>query len=155
MKHLVAIALLVAACRGREEIPSSRAAAARPALAQATQADLARDLDDAEHHGTYTAVRQRWQGQHVQWSVIRQKSLCRSAEACHVAAFPIQRPARHGWMPGLAFLPGEYDRLATACGAAEQCEVVIDGTLSEIEGSGDKPTHVRFADVRVVSAKPT
>ena len=149
MKGLVVVVALVA-CRGHEE---RHAVATKPVLAHATQTDLGRELDDAERRGTWRELKQRWQGQPLHWTVTRQRSLCRSADACNVAVFPIMRPAPHGWLPALRFAPGEFDKLEASCGTAEQCEVVIDGTLSELDVSPELPTSLRLSGVKVVSAK--
>src|SRR2546423_6350801 len=124
--------LLVAAlcaCRGGDvrEAPASHASA-RPALAHATPGDLARELEEADRHGTWTDVRGRWQGQLLRWTVTWRRLLCADASACHVAAFPIQRPAKHGWMPALAFAPGELAKLERACGSQDPCDIAIEGT---------------------------
>lgn len=102
---LLLLGVALCACRGHDarEVSGARGVAARPALAHASQDDLARELDDADRHGTWNTVRARWEGQHVHWKVTRYRALCRDAAACHVAAFPVQRPAQHGWMPALSF----------------------------------------------------
>ena len=87
------------------------------------------------------------------WTVTRQRVLCKSPTACNVAAFPIQRPAQQGWLPALEMTATEFAKVEASCGAAEQCEMVIEGTLSELALSPEMPTNVRFADVRVVSAR--
>src|SRR5262245_58129837 len=99
MKRILPVLVLVACSKGddrRPPAPVAAAAAPRAALEHATQADLARELSDAERLGTWREVHHRWQGQHVQWTVTRQRLLCRSADDCNVAAFPIERPARQG-----------------------------------------------------------
>ena len=135
--------VVLAACA--QEQPAPAPAPRSPG----TQADLARELDAAAEHGTWFDLRRRWQGQTLRWTVIRQRLLCGSAEACNVAPFPIQRPATHGWMPELAFAPGQYEALVAKCGDAAQCEVTIEGTLAKLEASDDAPTRLRFADVRI------
>jgi hypothetical protein len=147
---VASLALTLVACRRHEE-PRASHAPAQLALAQASQADLARELDDAERRGTWREVRTRWQGQHLRWTVTRQRALCQSAERCNVAVFPIERPAQHGWLPALAFAPGEWGKLETACGTAPQCDVTIEGTLKQLEVSAEMPASVHLADVRVVS----
>jgi hypothetical protein len=133
--------------------PAPRDVAARPVLTAATQADLAREIEQADRRGTWREVRQRWEGQRLRWTVTRQKSLCRSADACHVAAFPIQRPAPVGWLPTLSLTEAEMAKISAGCGDHEQCELVIEGTLSELALSGDLPTSVRFVDVNVISSR--
>jgi len=55
-------------------------------------------------------------------------------------------------MPLLSFAPGQYDALAQACGNQEQCEVTIEGTLSELEVSAELATRVAISSVRIVPA---
>lgn len=141
---------LVAACTAEDRRSPPPAKQAAPALANATQADLALELDAAAEHGTWIELRRRWQGQKLRWTVTRQRMLCASAARCNVAAFPIQRPAIHGWMPELAFAPGQYEALAAKCGEAAQCEVTIEGTLAKLEASDEAPTRLRFEGVVVV-----
>lgn len=143
----------VAGCRGEDRPAPAPTAAAPPALAHATQADLAHDLDVAAERGTWFEVRRRWQGQRLRWTVIRQRLLCASADACHVAAFPVQQAARHGWMPALELAPGQYEALAARCGEAATCEVTIEGTLAELEASDEAPTRMRFEDVRLAGER--
>src|SRR5215203_4882951 len=104
--HRILPLLILVACSAedRRSPPPAKQAAA---LMNATQADLAHELDQAAQNGTWIELRRRWQGQKLRWTVIRQRMLCASAERCNVAAFPIQRPATHGWMPELAFAPGQ------------------------------------------------
>jgi hypothetical protein len=148
---LFVLVAALGACRGHDarEVSSARGVAARPALAHATQDDLARELDDAERHGTWNAVRARWEGQHVHWKVTRYRALCRDAAACHVAAFPVQRPAQHGWMPELAFAAGAFASIEQQCGSKEPCELEIEGTLARLSVSGDLPTSLKISDVRL------
>lgn len=151
--HRTLILLAAAcACGKTDRAPSAGAPAARPPLAHATQTDLARDLADAERLGTWSDVRHRWQGQTVRWTVTRQRLLCRSADDCYVAAFPIQRPAKQGWMPQLQFAPGQYDALAGRCGGQDPCEVTIEGTLSKLEVSPELPTSVQLSNVQILPA---
>jgi hypothetical protein len=152
MKRILPLLALAACGKGDDRTPPAPAAtaAARPALEHATQADLARELSDAERLGTWREVQHRWQGQRVQWTVTRQRLLCRSAADCNVAAFPIERPARQGWMPQLIFAPGQFDVMTALCGAAEQCEITIDGTLSQLDVSPELPTSVQLSNVRVI-----
>lgn len=150
-RTLPLLLVLAAACSAEDRRSPAPEAARPPALAHATQLDLAKELDDADVHGTWTEVKRRWTGQVLRWSVIRQRVLCRSAEACNVLPFPIQRPAKYGWLPQLVFAPGQYAALDAACGAAEICEVSIEGTLARLEVSGDQPTNLRLDNVRVVT----
>ena len=121
----------------------------------ASQTDLARELDEADRRGTQASVRQHWQGLALHWTVTRQRVLCLSADACHVAPFAIARPAKHGWLPALAFAPGEFDKVLAGCGTADQCQLEFEGKLAEVNISPEQPTSLKFADVRVVSAHKT
>jgi len=150
----VLIVALLAGC-GRDDTrsaPLQRDVAARPDLSKATQADLAREVDEAERRGTWREVRDRWIGQHLHWTVTRHKALCDAETACNVAPFPIQRPAHYGWMPGVKFAPGEFAKLTAACGNAAVCEVELDGTLGELVLSAEQPVSLQFKNVRVLRA---
>jgi len=146
---------LAVGCTNERAARKERDVAVRPTLTDATQTDLAREIDQAEHRGTWREVKHRWQGQRVTWTVTRQRVLCSTAKACNVAVFPIQRPAQHGWLPALEMSAAEFAKVESSCGAAEQCELKIEGTLSELVLSPELPTSVRFADVRVLSAHQT
>src|SRR5687767_6554525 len=148
MRALLLVMLVACSAEDRRSPPPVKKVA--PALAKATQADLARELEAAEQNGTWYEIRRRWQGQKLRWTVTRQAALCSSAETCNVAAFPIMRPATHGWMPELAFAPGQYEALAAKCGASEQCEVTVEGTLAKLEASDEMPTRMKFEGVTVV-----
>ncbi len=154
MTRLLPLIILVAACGKTDDRPPSPApAVARSAkLDHATQADLAREIADAERLGSWRELQQRWQGQEVRWTVTRHRALCGAADSCNVAAFPLQRPARQGWMPLLAFAPGQYDLLAATCGAQDPCEVAIEGRVSELEGSSELPTRLTLSNVRIAPA---
>lgn len=143
--------LLFAACSADERPPvPPPCSTAPPVLAAATQRDLGRELDDAERRGTWTEVRRAWQGQRLRWTVTRHRMLCRIADACHVAAFPVQRPAPHGWMPRVEFAAGEFDRLQAACGDAASCDFTFEATLTELDVTGDTPTKLRFTGARLL-----
>src|SRR5690349_3644830 len=106
---LLLLLLAHAAC-GSEDRPASPPTPIPPlppSLTSATQQDLARELVDANNQGTWSELKRRWQGQVLRWNVTRQRVLCQSAELCHVAAFPIQRPAKQGWLPQLSFAAGQ------------------------------------------------
>jgi hypothetical protein len=144
----------LAACHGHDDAkPAAKAGKAK--LEHASQTDLARELDDADRRGTWSDVRYRWQGQDLEWTVTRYRALCGSETRCNVAAFPVMRPAQRGWLPGIQFAPGEYAKLDAACGAAERCEITIDGTLSKLDVSGEMPTSVQLSNVKIKSAKQT
>lgn len=151
--------LLVAACAcgkaDRAPSPAAGSPSAPPPLAHASQADLAHDLADADRLGTWSEVVHRWQGQTVRWTVTHRRLLCRSADDCNVAAFPIQRPAKQGWMPQLQFAAGQYERLTAACAGQDPCEVAIEATLARLEVSPELPTSVQLANARVVTGSAT
>lgn len=162
MKSRTAIVIFLlglCACRSRDTSvsPASTKSAPKPVLAHATQMDLARELEDADRKGTWPDVRARWQGQRLHWTVTRQRSLCRSFDACHVAPFAISRPAKVGWLPALQLTASEYQKLERGCGDAEQCSVDFEGTLAVLDVSADLPTSLKFSDVRIlrVSAEAT
>lgn len=152
-----------AACRG--DAPSDSAAVAHraaPAVtpSAATQRDLARELDATERaedpDGALGALRDRWLHRELTWTVLRQRALCASADACHVVPFPAPRPSgvsMQGWLPGLAFAPGEYAKLDAACGADAMCELTFTGELAVFEVSSEEPTRLGFTSVRVVSSR--
>jgi hypothetical protein len=148
------LATVSSACRSRDDrhdLPTAGDVAARPAPvpSSATAADLARELDDADRRGTWMEVRQGWTGRRVRWTVTRHRVLCGSADACHVAAFPIERPARHGWLPSLQFAPGGYAALERACAGKDACEITIAGTVTEVVASPELPQAVKLSDVVV------
>jgi len=150
MRKLLPLLIVLAACSAEDRRSPPPAAKAAPALMKATQADLALELDKAAQNGTWIELRRRWQGQKLRWTVTRQRMLCGSADSCNVAAFPVQRPATHGWMPELSFAPGQYEALAAKCGDAAQCDVTIEGVLVKLEASDDAPTRLRFDHVTIV-----
>jgi hypothetical protein len=146
MHRMLLLSVAVAACHS-DSRPPVPAPAPAPSVAKGDQTTLAKELDDADRRGTWLEVKSRWQGQRLRWTVTRQALLCASAEACNVAAFPIQRPAQHGWMPKLNLTPATYAKIEQTCGAREQCELTFEGTLSQLIVSGDKPTSMQFSDV--------
>jgi hypothetical protein len=152
MNRLLPLLLVVAACKSEHHASPTPTPTPTPALEHATQADLAQEIADADRLGTWREVQHRWQGQTLRWTVTRQRVLCGSADDCNVAAFPIQRPAKQGWMPALTFAAGQYDALAQACGSQDACEVTIEGRLSELEVSPELPTKVALSNVRLVPA---
>jgi hypothetical protein len=149
---ILLVAVATAACGKTDHAP---APAAPPPLTRASQADLASEIADADRLGTWSDIVHRWQGQHVRWTVTRQRLLCGSADDCNVAAFPIQRPARQGWMPQLTFAAGEFAALSALCGTQEPCEVTIEGVVSKLEVSPELPTSVQLSSVRIVSPSPS
>jgi hypothetical protein len=151
MTRRIAIVLVLAtACRGGNHVGETKQAV-KATHSAATQAELARELDDAERRGTQAAVKQRWQGLALHWTVTRQRLLCLTAEACHVAPFAIERPAKHGWMPALAFAPGEFEKIEAGCGNAAQCELEVEGKL-DLDVSPEQPTSMKFSGVKVLRA---
>jgi len=152
MNRILPLVILACACGKTDQRTPPPPPAQAPALEHASQADLAREIAEADRLGTWRDLQHRWQGQTVRWTVTRQRLLCGSAGDCNVAAFPIQRPAKQGWMPLLSFAPGQYDALAQLCGSQEQCEVTIEGTLKELEVSAELATRVAISNVRLVPA---
>jgi hypothetical protein len=149
MRTLI-ICIVLSGCTANER-PGEKADLTPPAFKNGTQQDLAREIDQANARGTWAEVRSRWQGQWLRWNVTRQKTLCRTAESCNVAAFPIQRPAKVGWLPQLVFAPGQFAVLDTTCGDREQCEITIEGMIERLEVSGEMPTNIKFGNVKVVT----
>lgn len=150
---LLLLAFTAVACRSEDRRPSPSRIEPPPRLAAAGQSDLARELDDADRRGTWNEVKRRWEGQVLRWTVTRQRMLCRTAEACNVAVFPIQGPAPAGWLPTLSFAPGQFAALEARCGDREQCEVTIEGTLSKLSVSGEQPTNLELTGVKIVDAR--
>jgi len=146
---LAVLAVLAVAC-GRSD--RSAQAGAPPPLAATTAADLAHDIAQADRLATWAELPHRWEGQPVRWTVTYRRALCRSAEDCYVAAFPIQRPAQHGWMPRLVFVPGQYERLVVSCGAADPCDASVIGRIGMLAVSPELPTSVELSEVRVAGA---
>lgn len=150
---LLLLVCSVAACRS-EGSEDRRAPSPQlelpPKLASATQSDLARELDDADKRGTWSEVKRRWQGQVLRWTVTRQKLLCATADACNVAAFPVQQHAPVGWLPTLKFAPGQFAALEVRCASKEQCQVTIEGTLEKLSVSGEQPTNLELTGVKIV-----
>ena len=159
MKRTLLLLLLVAAAAcgkgdDRTSASSSRLpspGASMPPLEHATAADLAHEIAEADRLSTWRELQHRWQGQTVRWTVTRQRLLCQSADDCNVAAFPIERPAKQGWMPQLHFAAGQYEALTAICGNQEQCEVTVEGTVSQIDVSPELPTSVQLSNVRLVT----
>jgi len=145
------IALSATACKESDRRPDSPQDLTPPALQAATQQDLVRELDAADAHGTWAELKHRWQGQVLRWNVTRYRSLCRTAGACNVAVFPIQRPAKQGWLPELVFAPGQFAALEAACGDREHCDIAIEGILDRLDASAEMPTNLRFSNVRVLT----
>ena len=150
MNRILPIVIVLAACSAEDRRSPPPAKQATPQLMNATQADLALELDRAAENGTWIELRRRWQGQKLQWTVTRQRMLCASADQCNVAAFPIQNHATHGWMPELKFAPGQYEALAATCGDAAQCDVRIEGVVAKLEASDEAPTRLVLDGVRIV-----
>lgn len=148
------VVLSVTACRSddRRAAPPP-GAQPPPRLASATQADLARELDDADQRGTWSEVKRRWEGQVLRWTVTRQRVLCATAEACNVSAFPIRRAAPAGWLPTLRFAPGQFAALEARCGGQDLCEVTIEGKLEKLQVSGELPTNLELTGVAVVDSR--
>ena len=150
---LLLLLLSIAACRAEDRRPQAAPAPTPPKLASATQADLARELEDADRRGTWTEVRHRWQGQVLRWTVTRQRALCRTADACNVAAFPVRSAAPAGWLPTLSFAPGQFAALQARCGDREQCEITVEGKLEKLAVSGEMPTNLELTGVKLVDPR--
>lgn len=73
---------------------------------------------------------------------------CACCAQPHVAAFPIQRLAQHGWVPALELTADEFVKLERGCGHAEQCEVEVEGTRL----SSELPTSMKLDSVRILRA---
>jgi hypothetical protein len=149
MHRALLLLSVVTACKSEDSRPTK--AQDLPTLTAATQQDLVRELDQAEGRGTWGEVKRRWQGQTLTWKVTRHAALCRSADACYVAAFPIQRPAKRGWLPQLVFAPGQFAMLEQACADQARCEITVEGRLDKLEVSGEMPTNLRFQDVKLLT----
>lgn len=147
----IALAIsILGACKAEEQRSTTETKAPAP-LAASSQDDLAKELDVADVHGTWAEVKRKWQGQTLRWSVTRHAQLCSSAERCNVRVFPIQRPAKHGWLPELVFAAGQFDALKQACTNREPCDVMIEGVLEKLEASAEMPTNVKLANVKVIT----
>ncbi len=151
MHRALLLVSFVAACSSEDRRLGPTQDVTPPMLTAATQQDLATELDLAESRGTWSEVKRRWQGQTLTWKVTRQALLCRSADECFVAAFPIQRPAKRGWMPQLVFAPGQYEVVAAACGDQPRCEITVEGLLEKLDVSAQMPTNLKFSNVRIVT----
>jgi len=148
MRTLALAFLILGACKAEEHRATETTTPAP--LAASSQQDLAKELDVADAHGSWAEVKRRWQGQTVRWSVTRHAALCKTAERCNVRAFPIQRPAKHGWLPELVFAPGQFDALTKQCGDRD-CEITIEGVVEKLDGSAELPTSVKLGNVSLVT----
>ena len=155
---LLVLSMTVAGCsKSSSEQAPTPAPMPTPAVAPVAKLDstlqgaLAKDIDQVRQSGKWNELRQRWQGQHVTWDVTRYDRLCRSEARCNVAAFPIEKSAKQGWMPELSLSKDEYRKIEAACGT-DSCQLKIDGTIAEVRGSDAQPPSLRIADVKVVSA---
>jgi hypothetical protein len=149
----VVISLVTACSREPARTQPAARAPAPPALSSATPADLVAQIAEADRRGTWREVRQQWEGRRVRWTVTRHRALCQTADACHVAAFPVQRPAPVGWLPVLQLTASEMSALDARCGAGAACELTFEGTLRELVLSPELPTSVQFDDVRIVDVR--
>ena len=150
MRSALLLVILVAACGDNDHHAPAPTTQTLPVLEHATQQDLAHEVEDAERLGTWREVQHRWEGQTLTWAVTRKPILCHDRSFCVVAAFPMQRPAKQGWMPKLNFAVGQYEAMDKACAADRDCEVTIEGTLTSLTVSPDMPTNVELTNVRVV-----
>src|SRR5262245_16751372 len=99
MRSTLLLVFLVAGCGDNDHNAPAPATQKPPVLEHATQQDLAHEVEDAERLGTWREVQHRWEGQTLTWTVTRKPILCHDRGFCVVAAFPMQRPAKQGWMP--------------------------------------------------------
>jgi hypothetical protein len=164
---LALLALGLVSCRGgapsgdrTDDRPGGDPTSPRPAAeaSAATQHDLARELDAVDHAAdpasALAALRDRWQGQHLTWTVTRHAALCRSADACHVIPFAAPHrdgESRHGWLPALALAPDQFAALSSACGPAA-CQITFAGDLAELAVSDELPTRLRFTNIEIITA---
>jgi len=44
-------------------------------------------------------------------------------------------------------------KIDAGCGSAQQCDLEFEGTLTDLAVSGEMPTAMRFASVRVIRAR--
>jgi len=157
IRTLPLLMLVIAACSERSAPPKTETTTTPttgPApLADASAKTLAKDIDDADRLGTWKETKTKWQGQSVKWQVIRRPALCRSADACNVAAFAVTQGASSGWMPQLTFAAGQWDALVAACGDKELCDIAIEGKLDTLVLSADSPTSVKLRDVKIASVR--
>ena len=151
IRALPLLPLLIACSAEDRRTPPPPTPAPLPKLVNATQMDLARDLDDAERLGTWSEVQHRWQGQVLRWEVTRIKQLCAKPEQCHVVAFPVMRPAQRGWLPAVELAPGQFAALEATCRGQEHCKITIEGTLAELHVSSEMPTRLKFSNVMIKS----
>jgi len=144
--HRTLVLLALVGCSKSEPAPTVAPPAPKSQVSEAKQGELQKDIDQAMQVGTWNELRHKWQGLELTWTVTRHAVLCNSAERCNVAAFPVERPAKQGWLPALTFAPGEFDKLAGACGKAD-CDFTFRGTIDEVRGSDAEPAAIRFKDV--------
>jgi hypothetical protein len=140
----------------RRATPTTAAPAAPAASPLAgSQEQLADDLDAAARELTFdggAALRQRWQGKAVRWTVTRVPALCGGATSCFVQPFANARRSEtsaQGWLPRVHFAAGEYERLEATCGGAAVCSVTLEGTIEQLQVSDELPTSIVLGGVRV------
>lgn len=149
IRTLPLLLLVLAACSSEDRRSAPPAATPVVALASSSQADLAKDILDAERRGTWTETKKKWRDQPVSWKVTRREVLCQSEDACNVSAFPVSQGAKQGWMPRLKFAGGQFEKLAVACKGHELCEVTIAGKIDKLDLSLENPVNVTLGDVRI------
>jgi hypothetical protein len=99
------ILLVLVACSAEDRRSPPPAKKAPPALSNATQADLATELDKAAQNGTWIEQRRRWQGQKLRWPVTRQRARLSGSSRYHGATssratITAAASARRGQRPG-------------------------------------------------------
>ncbi|MBK7539347.1 MAG: hypothetical protein IPI49_29100 [Myxococcales bacterium] len=121
----LAASAMIPGCQERSASRFDLAAAPAPLVAAGpgaelwagSQDELAIALDAVAAQvdpGASAALRQRWQGKRVRWSVTRVPALCGPTDPCHVQPFASARrteTSAHGWLPELRFAAGEREKL--------------------------------------------
>lgn len=161
----LAASAMIPGCQERSASRFDLAAAPAPLVAAGpgaelwagSQDELAIALDAVAAQvdpGASAALRQRWQGKRVRWSVTRVPALCGPTEPCHVQPFASARrteTSAHGWLPELRFAAGEREKLLVGCGDQPVCEVTVEARIDQLQVSDELPTSVRLSEVRVVA----
>lgn len=127
-----------------------------------SQRELAREIAAAERlrrdeaEARYRAIRDRWLGARVVWTLDLLPALCRTAGACHALPFDrlgADRAIVQGWLPRLRLDPATFSALQARCAGHPRCPITVSATLAELTLSAEEPTSLTLADV-VVSPRP-